>query len=98
VPEVEPEDVDKWLAGRATALSTSTLRKAQSALNRAMARDKVKRNVVMLCRLPEGQPGRPSKALSFAQALAVLSAAEGTDMHAYIPCSRAASTMMSADG
>jgi integrase len=86
--DLSAEDVDKWLAGRAKVLSTSTLRKAHSALNRAinhaMARDKVKRNVVMLCRLPEGQPGRPSKALSFAQALAVLSAAEGTDMNAYI--------------
>jgi integrase len=49
-----------------------------------MARDKVKRNVVELCSVPQGQPGRPSKALTFAQAEAVLKAAEGTSMHAYI--------------
>jgi integrase len=49
-----------------------------------MARDKVKRNVVELCTVPTGQAGRPSKALTFARAGAVLRAAEGTSMHAYI--------------
>lgn len=81
-------DVDKWLAGRATELSTSSLRKLHSALNRsikrAMARDKVKRNVVGLCSIPEGRQGRPSKSLTLAQAEAVLTAAENTKMAAYI--------------
>ncbi len=49
-----------------------------------MARDKVKRNVVELCSVPQGQAGRPSKALTFAQADAVLKGAAGTSMYAYI--------------
>jgi integrase len=44
----------------------------------------VKRNVVALCSVPKGQPGRPSKALTMAQAEAVLRAAENTRMHANI--------------
>lgn len=49
-----------------------------------MARDKVKRNVVELCAVPQGRSGRPSKALTLAQAKAVLKAAEGSRMHAYV--------------
>ena len=49
-----------------------------------MARDKVKRNVVARCSVPKGQPGRPSKALTMAQAEAVLAAAEHTRMRGYI--------------
>jgi hypothetical protein len=60
-------EVDTWLAGRAEVLSTRTLQALHSVLNRAvkraMARDKVKRNVVELCSVPQGQAGRPSKAL-----------------------------------
>lgn len=41
-----------------------------------MRRDKVKRNVVDLCEVPEGRAGRLSKALTVAQAEAVLKAAE----------------------
>ncbi|MCP9207098.1 site-specific integrase [Streptomyces sp. NEAU-Y11] len=86
--DLSAEDVDKWLAAKAMSLSTRTLQGIHSCLNRAvkraMARDKVKRNVVELCSIPRGQAGRPSKALTFAQAEAVLSAAAGTSMHAYI--------------
>jgi integrase len=86
--DLSAEDVDKWLAQKATTLSTRTLQGVHSCLNRAvkraMARDKVKRNVVELCQVPKGQPGRPSKALTFAQAEAVLTAAARTHMHAYI--------------
>ncbi|MFJ6915933.1 tyrosine recombinase XerC [Streptomyces sp. NPDC101133] len=86
--DLSAEDVDRWLAAKAQTLSTRSLQAVHSCLNRAvkraMARDKVKRNVVELCSVPQGQPGRPSKALSFAQAEAVLKAAEGTSMHAYI--------------
>jgi integrase len=46
------------------------------AITRAQARDKVKRNVVQLCELPKGKPGRPSKSLTLSQAEAVLKAAE----------------------
>jgi integrase len=45
-----------------------------------MARDKVKRNVVVLCDCPVGQGGRPSKALNFTQASALLAAAEKPEM------------------
>jgi integrase len=86
--DLSAEDVDRWLAVKAKTLSTRTLEGIHSCLNRsvkrAMARDKVKRNVVELCSIPTGQPGRPSKALTFAQAEAVLKAAERTSMHAYI--------------
>ncbi|MFI8871353.1 MULTISPECIES: site-specific integrase [unclassified Streptomyces] len=86
--DLSAEDVDRWLAAKSKVLSTRTLQAVHSCLNRsvkrAMARDKVKRNVVELCAVPQGQAGRPSKALTFIQAGAVLKAAEGTSMHAYI--------------
>jgi len=86
--ELSAEDVDKWLAGKALVLSTRTLRLLHSILNRsvrnAQARDKVKRNVVALCDIPVGRPGRPSKALTLDQAEAVLNASEGSSIHAYI--------------
>lgn len=80
--------VDEWLADRAAVLSTRSLRMLHSLLNRAVrhaqARDKVMRNVVELCDVPVGRPGRPSKSLTIEQAEAILRAAEGTSMHAYI--------------
>ncbi|MEV4558300.1 site-specific integrase [Kitasatospora sp. NPDC049285] len=86
--DLSAEDVDRWLAVKAKTLSTRTLQALHSCLNRAvkraMARDKVKRNVVELCAVPTGQAGRPSKALTLAQAEAVLKAAEKTGMYAYI--------------
>jgi len=86
--DLTAEDVDRWLAEKAQTLSTRTLQSLHSCLNRsvrrAMARDKVKRNVVALCSIPKGQAGRPSKALTFAQAEVILKAAEGTRMYAYI--------------
>lgn len=82
------EDVDRWLAKEAKTSSTRTLRLLHSLLNRAIkhaqARDKVKRNVVMLCDVPVGQEGRPSKSLTLEQAEAILQASEGTRVHAYI--------------
>lgn len=48
-----------------------------------MACDKVKRNVVALCSIPEGQQGRPSKSLTLDQAKAVL-AAEDTRLYAFV--------------
>lgn len=81
--ELRAEDVEKWLRRKSNDLSTDTLRRIRSCLNRAvrraMARDMVKRNVVDLCQVPTGRPGRPSKALTLAQAEAVLSAAETSD-------------------
>jgi integrase len=81
-------DVDRWLADKAKTLSTSTLQVLHQclnrAVNRAMARDQVKRNVVALCSVPKGQQGRPSKSLTLSQATAVLLAAEGGSLYAYI--------------
>jgi integrase len=86
--DLSADDVDKWLAVKAKTLSTGTLQVIRSCLNRAvkraMARDKVKRNVVELCTIPTGRSGRPSKALTLVQAEAVLDVAAGTSMHAYI--------------
>jgi integrase len=86
--DLSAEHVDKWLADRAALLSTRSLQGVHSCLNRAvkraMARDKVKRNVVELCQVPHGRPGRRSRALTFAQAEAILKVSEGHRMHAYI--------------
>lgn len=86
--DLSAQDVDKWLSGKARTHSTSTLARLHSCLNRiikrAMARDKVRRNVVELCKVPQGQEGRPSKALTMSQAEEVLRASEGRSLHAYI--------------
>ncbi len=86
--ELTADDVDRWLAAKTKTLSTDTLRQIRSILKRsvarAQARDKVKRNVVLLCDVPTGRDGRPSKALTLDQAEAVLNAAAGTAMYAYI--------------
>ena len=86
--ELSADDVDKWLAEKAKQYSTNTVQNMRGcldrAIRRAMARDKVKRNVVTLCAIPKGQPGRPSNALTLNQAEAVLSAAQGSRLWAYI--------------
>lgn len=67
---------------KAETLSTRTLHEIRSvlkrAITRAQARDKVKRNVVLLCEVPEGRTGRPSKSLTLPRAEALLAAAETT--------------------
>ncbi|MCG5464831.1 site-specific integrase [Micromonospora sp. MED01] len=86
--DLSATDVDRWLMGKAQHLSTRTLRLLHSllnrAVNRAMARDKVKRNVVALCEVPTGRGGRPSKSLTLDHAKALLIAAESSSLHAYI--------------
>jgi integrase len=86
--DLSADEVDRWLADKAKTLSTSTLQNLHSILKRsitrAQARDKVKRNVVLLCDTPQGHGGRPSKSLTFDQADALLTAAEGRSLHAYI--------------
>jgi len=78
--ELTAEDVDQWLAVESKSVSTRTLQDLHSILKRAItrsqARDKVKRNVVLLCGLPKGQTGRPSKSLTLDQTEAMLAAAE----------------------
>ena len=86
--ELSADDVDRWLADKAKTLSTDTLQILHSILRRsitrAQARDKVKRNVVLLCDIPQGRKGRPSKSLTYDQAAALLAAAEGRPLYAYI--------------
>ncbi|RVX43350.1 site-specific recombinase XerD [Nonomuraea polychroma] len=88
--DLSVEDVDQWLQGKTSDLSTRSLKILHNVLNRsvknAMRRDKVKRNVVDLCEVPEGRAGRNSKALTLAQAEAVLKAAENAQprIRAYI--------------
>ena len=81
-------DVDRWLAEQARIVSTRTLRLLHSirnrSVNRTMARDLVMRNVVALCTVPRGKAGRPSKSLTFDQAMAVLIAAVSSSLHAYV--------------
>jgi integrase len=86
--DLTADDVDRWLAQKASTHSTSTVASMRGALDRAirraMARDKVKRNVVALTEIPTGQVGRPSKSLSLAQAEAVLACVEASPMRGYI--------------
>jgi integrase len=74
--ELSADDVDRWLAAEAEKVSTRTLQDVRSILrrtvSRAQARDKVKRNVAMLCELPKGRSGRPSKSLTREQAALLL--------------------------
>ena len=81
-------EVDAWLTGLSTTLSTRTLEGVRACLNRsvkrAMTRDKVKRNVVELTEVPTGQPGRRSKSLSAEQADDVLTKTAPDRLHAYI--------------
>lgn len=86
--DLTAREVDAWLLGLSAKLSTRTLRGVRAclvrAVNRAMARDKVKRNVVLLCSVPTGRPGRPSKSLTTEQARDVLTKTAGDWMHNYI--------------
>ena len=81
-------DVHKALTTMAQRYSTAAVAMGHNALTRAIrhaeARDLVGRNVATLVGTPKGQAGRPSKSLNLEQAFALLAAAEGTRMHAYI--------------
>lgn len=70
------DELDKWMDDRAEELSGRTLRLIHQILERAIrhaqARDKVRRNVASLILVPEGQEGRPSKAMTLDQAVQVL--------------------------
>lgn len=70
------DELDRWMDERAAELSNRTLRLVHQILERAIrhaqARDKVRRNVASLILVPEGQEGRPSKAMTLDQAVQVL--------------------------
>lgn len=86
--ELTAGDVHKALTAMARRYSSAAVAMGHNALTRvirhAEARDLVGRNVAVLVDTPRGQTGRPSKSLSPEQASALLAAAEGTRMHAYI--------------
>lgn len=88
--ELTVEDVEKLLTDKSAILSTRSLRIIHSILSRAMRKaqvqDKIRRNIVLLCDVPEGRTGRLSKSLTLVQAEAVLKAAERAParMRAYI--------------
>ena len=86
--ELTAGDVHEALNAMAQRYSTAAVAMGHNALTRtirhAEARDLVGRNVAMLVDTPKGQAGRPSKSLTLEQASALLAAAEGTRMHAYV--------------
>jgi integrase len=59
----------------------------ERAITQAQANDLVVRNVATLATLPQGREGRRSKSFTVDQAKAVLAAAEGTRLHAYVTLS-----------
>jgi integrase len=81
--------VQKALANLAARVSTRTVQMAHNVLLRAIRHaerdDLVGRNVAALVKPPEGQlRGRPSKSLTFEQAVSLMTAAQGTRLEAYI--------------
>ena len=86
--DLKATEVDAWLTKLSTTLSTRTLQDIRSRLNRsvrrAMARDRVRRNVVELSEIPRGLAGRPSKALTAGQADGVLNDTAPDRLHHYI--------------
>jgi integrase len=86
--ELTAADVHQALTAMARRYSSAAVAMGHSALTRAVrhaeARDLVGRDVALLVDTPKGQAGRPSKSLTLDQASALLHAAEGTRMHAYI--------------
>ena len=88
VRDLTVHDVRSALVKLAESRSTRTLQIARNSLARAIrhaqAGDLVRRNVALLAEVPEGRPGRPSKAMSLDQATALLRAAETSSLRAYI--------------
>jgi integrase len=81
-------DVRRALVQLAAVRSSRTVVIAHNALTRALrhaeANRHVMHNVAALVDTPKGQSGRPSKALTAEQAAAVLRAAEGSRLSAYV--------------
>ena len=85
-------DVQKALTAMASRVSTRTVQIAHNVLVRAIRQaerdDLVGRNVATLVKPPKGQAaGRPSKSLTLEQAVALMAAAHGTRLEAYITLS-----------
>lgn len=90
--ELSAGDVQAALTALASRVSTRTVQIARNVLARAIRhaeRDGLAaRNVAALVKAPKGQrAGRPSKSLTLEQATALLDAANGTRLEAYITLS-----------
>jgi hypothetical protein len=84
----EPKTVTTLtMDGLAPEFASSSLCRVHWILKRsirqAQARDKVMRNVAELVSTPKGTEGRPSKAMTFDQATAMLEEAKQSRLHAY---------------
>jgi len=87
--ELTASDVYKALTALASRSSTRTVQIAHNVLVRAIRHaerdDLVGRNVAALLDTPKGQlEGRPSKSLTLEQTVALMAAAKGTALEAYI--------------
>ena len=86
--ELTARDVRKGLEALGDDLSTRYLQIARASLARAIryaeAHDLVGRNVATLVDAPKGQVGRPSRSLTLDQSLALLEAARGSRLNAYV--------------
>ena len=87
--ELTAGDVEKALSAVAAGASTRTVQISHNVLVRAIRHaerhDLVGRNVAALVKPPKGQrDGRRSKALTLEQAIALMEAANGTRMEAYV--------------
>ena len=86
--ELTASTVRSALKELAATRATRTVGMAHAGLTRAMrhaeANDKVRRNVATLVDTPVGQGGRPSKSLTFGQAVALIGAARSYGLYAYV--------------
>src|ERR1700683_161010 len=89
--ELSARDVRDGLAELTGRYSTRSLQITRNSLERAIAHaqadDLVGRNVAALVKAPRGRAGRPSKSFTVEETRAVLAAAEGTRLEAYVTLS-----------
>jgi integrase len=86
--ELSAANVRSALKDLATTRATRTVAMTHAGLARAIrhaeANDKVRRNVATLVDTPAGQEGRPSRSLTFEQAVALIRAARPYGLYAYV--------------
>jgi integrase len=86
--ELTAADVRSALTMLAATRATRTVSMTRAALARAIrhaeASDKVRRNVAVLIDPPSGRQGRPSRSLTFEQAVALITAAPEYRLYAYV--------------
>jgi len=86
--QLSAANIRSALKDLAATRATRTLAMAHAGLARAIrhaeANDKVRRNVATLVGTPAGQGGRPSKSLTFEQAVVLIQAAPPYGLYAYV--------------